>query len=161
MKIKCFYYLKRSKKMNKKKSLFILKNLLLLLVFSSSILQSQVLPFLSYSHTNTSISNSPMPYRLCFPLNYNPAISYPIVLFLHGAGERGTDNNGPLNSSQGGQLWAKTENQNNNPCFVLVPQCASNKQWVNTPWSQDNYIQNNLPISNQLSMALDIMNNLI
>ena len=161
MKIKCFYYLKRSKKMNKKKSLFILKNLLLLLVFSSSILQSQVLPFLSYSHTNTSISNSPMPYRLCFPLNYNPAISYPIVLFLHGAGERGTDNNGPLNSSQGCQLWAKTENQNNNPCFVLVPQCASNKQWVNTPWSQDNYIQNNLPISDQLSMALDIMNNLI
>ena len=161
MKIKCFYYLKRSKKMNKKKSIFILKNLLLLLVFSSSILQSQVLPFLSYSHTNTSISNSPMPYRLCFPLNYNPAISYPIVLFLHGAGERGTDNNGPLNSSQGGQLWAKTENQNSNPCFVLVPQCANDKKWVETDWNQESYNQNNTPISNQLAMALDILNKLI
>ena len=147
--------------MHKKNSISILKKVLLLLVFSSSILQSQVLPFQTYSHTNASICNSPMPYRLCFPLNYNPTISYPIVLFLHGAGERGFDNATPLNSSQGGQLWAENSNQIKHPCFVLVPQCASNKQWVNTPWNQDNYIQNDIPISDQLGMALDILNNLI
>lgn len=161
MMIKYFYYSKLPEKMDQKNSISILKRVVLLLVFSSSILQSQVLPFEAYSHTNSSICNSPMPYRLCFPLNYNPTISYPIVLFLHGAGERGSDNSTPLNSSQGGKLWAENSNQSKYPCFVLVPQCDSNKQWVNTPWNQDSYIQNNIPISDQLEMALDILNNLI
>ena len=147
--------------MNQKKSISILKWFVLLLVFNSSILQSQVLPFEVYSQTNYTICDSPMPYRLCFPLNYNPTISYPIVLFLHGAGERGSDNAAPLKSSQGGQLWAENSNQIKYPCFVLVPQCGANKQWVNTPWNQDNYTQKNIPISDQLDMALDIMNNLI
>jgi PKD repeat protein len=33
-----------------------------------------------------------MPYRLFLPPGYDPALRYPLVLFLHGAGECGTDN---------------------------------------------------------------------
>ncbi|MFN2439957.1 MAG: phospholipase, partial [Chitinophagaceae bacterium] len=33
-----------------------------------------------------------MPYRLLLPENYDPAKKYPLILFLHGAGERGNDN---------------------------------------------------------------------
>ena len=33
-----------------------------------------------------------LPYRLFKPDNYDPNKSYPLIIFLHGAGERGDDN---------------------------------------------------------------------
>lgn len=39
-----------------------------------------------------SFTYETMPYRLYVPENYDPVKSYPLVLFLHGGGERGTDN---------------------------------------------------------------------
>ena len=40
-----------------------------------------------------------MPYRLFLPDGYNaPGAEYPLVLFLHGAGERGTNNTAQCNT---------------------------------------------------------------
>ena len=39
------------------------------------------------THTNNLIAAYSMPYRLFIPDNYDPAKKYPMVLFLHGAGE--------------------------------------------------------------------------
>ncbi len=69
-----------------------------------------------------------LPYRL-----YKPAASKenrPLVLFLHGAGERGGDNEAQL------KIGVKyfVENQAQYPCYVVAPQCPSKFQWVNTPW---------------------------
>ena len=33
-----------------------------------------------------------LPYRILFPENYDASKKYPIILVLHGAGERGNDN---------------------------------------------------------------------
>ena len=33
-----------------------------------------------------------LPYRILYPENYDKSKKYPLVLFLHGAGERGNDN---------------------------------------------------------------------
>src|SRR5687768_11303294 len=33
-----------------------------------------------------------MPYRILFPKNYDPSKKYPLLIFLHGIGERGEDN---------------------------------------------------------------------
>ena len=35
-------------------------------------------------------------YRVLYPRDYNPAQKYPVILFLHGAGERGSDNEAQL-----------------------------------------------------------------
>lgn len=95
-----------------------------------------------------------LPYRLLVPKGYDPKDEkkqYPLVLFLHGAGERGTDNAAQL--KWGGALLAG-DVQAKEPCFVVAPQCPPNKQWVNTPWAKGSYDQGKVPISDELKMAL-------
>ena len=62
-----------------------------------------------------------LPYRILFPENYDHKKKYPLVLFLHGAGERGNDNEKQL--VHGASLFLKNENRIAFPCIVLVPQC--------------------------------------
>ena len=61
-------------------------------------------------------------YRLFVPEGYNSSTSYPLVLFLHGAGESGSDNEIQLTANQGATVWAKPAEQARHPCFVLAPQ---------------------------------------
>lgn len=112
------------------------------------------------TQTNNLIAAYSMPYRLFIPDNYDPAKKYPMVLFLHGAGERGTDNNAQLTANKGATLWAETENQASYPCFVVAPQCPADKQWVNTNWSYGSYSTDDIPISTELKMVKDIIDTL-
>lgn len=66
-----------------------------------------------------------MPYRLYVPEGYDGKQTYPLVLFLHGGGERGSDNEAQLLANQGATVWAKPEEQAKRPCFVLAPQAHS------------------------------------
>lgn len=52
---------------------------------------------------------------------------YPLVVFLHGAGERGNDNLRQLQNLPG-QL-ASPGWRSRYPCFVLAPQCPSGSYW--------------------------------
>ncbi len=64
-----------------------------------------------------------LPYRLFLPLNYDPAQEYPLVLFIHGAGEEecGVDNLGQLKDN-GQYVFLAASNQIKQPCFLLCPQ---------------------------------------
>jgi predicted peptidase len=74
-------------------------------------------------------------YRLLFPAGYDKQADkkYPLVLFLHGAGERGDDNFAPL--KHGAAEFARPDRQAEHPCFVLVPQVPKDQKWVDTDWS--------------------------
>ena len=74
--------------------------------------------------------NDSIAYRLLFPANYRPAKKYPLLLFLHGAGERGRDNE--LQLKRVGLLIDSLKHRQF-PCFVLVPQCPKQDAWVNFP----------------------------
>jgi predicted peptidase len=62
-----------------------------------------------------------MGYRLFVPENYDPTRSYPLVMFLHGAGQVGNDNEIQIANDEA-TVWAKPEEQSTHPSFVLAPQ---------------------------------------
>lgn len=67
-------------------------------------------------------------YRFLQPEVLEKDKKYPLVLFLHGAGERGADNEKQL--VHGGQMWLNPVNRSEYPCFVLVPQCPTDGYWA-------------------------------
>lgn len=66
-------------------------------------------------------------YRLLRPETEVAGEKYPLVLFLHGAGERGNDNEKQL--THGGQMFLNPVNREKYPAFVLSPQCPSEGYW--------------------------------
>jgi predicted peptidase len=70
-----------------------------------------------------------LPYRILYPINYKANKKYPVVLFLHGAGERGKDNEAQL--THGWKLFADSSNRKKYPAFVIFPQCPQNSSWAN------------------------------
>jgi predicted peptidase len=79
--------------------------------------------------TFTGASGKVLLYRLLKPEGYDPAgkTAYPLVIFLHGAGERGDDNE--LQLAEGVAEFAKPEARKKHPAFVIVPQCPLKKSW--------------------------------
>jgi predicted peptidase len=72
-----------------------------------------------------------LPYRLFTPEQQQPGRKYPLVLWLHGAGGRGTDNLRQITggNTSGAQVWIQAENQAKYPCFVVAPQCPEHQAW--------------------------------
>ncbi|RYZ50643.1 MAG: phospholipase [Chitinophagaceae bacterium] len=70
-----------------------------------------------------------LPYRVLLPEGFDSSKQYPVVFFLHGAGERGRDNERQL--THGAKLFLQAENRNAFPAIVVFPQCARESYWSN------------------------------
>lgn len=68
-------------------------------------------------------------YRLLMPENFDPEKKYPVLFFLHGAGERGNNNEAQL--LHGGDLFQSERMRKEFPAIVVVPQCPANDFWAN------------------------------
>jgi len=97
-----------------------------------------------------------LPYRIYVPNDYDPARQYPLILFFHGAGERGNDNALQLKNAVG-QMFKNSDS----PVYqsiVVAPQCPAGQMWVNVNgWSDAQYSTDALPESQALKTALKIM----
>jgi predicted peptidase len=69
-----------------------------------------------------------LPYRILFPEQYDRTRKYPLILFLHGAGERGNDNEKQL--THGASLFMQEKNRSSFPAIVIFPQCPLNSYWA-------------------------------
>jgi predicted peptidase len=74
-------------------------------------------------------------YRLLKPGSQKENERYPLVIFLHGSGERGNDNVITLNHIA--PLFLNESNRTKYPCFVLVPQCPAGENWTYPDWYQE------------------------
>jgi predicted peptidase len=62
-----------------------------------------------------------MPYRLFVPKAYDAKKKYPVILFLHGYGENGTDNDNQLKHADPLRFVAD-DVQAKHPCLLVAPQ---------------------------------------
>ena len=95
-----------------------------------------------------------LPYRLLQPMNYDAEQSYPLVIFFHGAGECGTDNEKQL--VHGMADFASDDVMQQHPCFVVAPQCPDGDQWVDTPWTADSHTMPEEP-TDPMRLSLELI----
>ena len=104
-------------------------------------------------------------YNVYTPLYASKENKRPLIIFLHGSGERGSDNqsqlkNAILNAAKSGE-WANA--------VILAPQCPSSSsgstnsnvtypnRWVESNWADGNYMQANVPESKPLHAVAELV----
>ncbi len=89
---------------------------------------------------------------------YKPSVTIdpgrPLIIFLHGAGERGNDNHSQLTHGVGHFM---TDSIREKYHFeLIVPQCPEDERWVETDWTKPSHV-----MSPQPSVIMQCLFNLI
>ena len=106
----------------------LMKKTLILLVTSALFALSASAQNPYEAKTFTSSEGQSLNYRELVPAEIIKGKKYPLVIFLHGAGERGDDNTKQL--SHGSQMFLNPVNREKHPTFVIFPQCPQDKYWA-------------------------------
>lgn len=75
-------------------------------------------------------------FRKLDPLKVKKKKKYPLIVFLHGAGERGSDNTKQL--THGSAMFLTKKNRKDYPAFVIFPQCPEESYWASRKESKEN-----------------------
>lgn len=97
-------------------------------------------------------------YQIAIPSELKPQQKVPLIIFFHGAGERGDDNQAQLTHGAR-QLLAFSET-NKQPSIIVAPQCPKGKQWVDTPWGDLSHTMPESP-SESMQLAIELLDSLI
>ncbi len=118
-------------------------------------------PYTYTSPTTGEAKSFEMPYRLYLPENYDPSKKYPMLIFLHGGGEGGTDNLKQIGGNM--QLVDRIiAEEDDNPCIIVVPQAdhTGGERWsTGVNWKEGNYDLSKYPIGPSLSAVYDLVSN--
>ena len=88
--------------------------------------------------------------QLLAPPAIEPGRRYPLVVFLHGAGERGRDNEKQLKYLP---TWmAEPALRERHPCFLLAPQCREDERWVDISWADKKSTPQGPPTTDMLAV---------
>lgn len=93
-------------------------------------------------------------YRILVPKEFEEGKTYPLVLFLHGAGERGNDNAAQL--KWGVESFAEEEFRKDHPAIVIAPQVPEEDFWANINWRNEGTDLMDEP-SKPLKLAYDLV----
>lgn len=79
---------------------------------------------------SVTIGSATYPYVVYLPRNYDRSRSWPVILFLHGAGERGSDGH---RATQIGVARAIRSTPERVPAIVVFPQAPLESRWLEQP----------------------------
>ena len=96
-------------------------------------------------------------YRYFVPENKSDE-KLPLVIYFHGAAERGSDNRSQINSAS--LKWIDADIQRKHPSFVIIPQCPKQRFWVDikfTSFPMDHYNQDKTPEVDELKLLMGLI----
>ena len=103
-------------------------------------------------------------YRLLVPKDFEKSKKYPLHLFLHGYGERGSDNN--LQLKYIAKLFTDKKNRSQYKSFAVLPQFPDGDSWTNREKVSSNnnmyykFFENKKP-TKSLSLVIKLMDSLV
>jgi len=80
-----------------------------------------------FLYKSLALDNETYAYCVFVPPDYTPERAWPVILFLHGSGERGSDG---LLQTDVGLGHALRKNWRQAPAVVIMPQCRAGQTWV-------------------------------
>jgi predicted peptidase len=83
--------------------------------------------FSAYRKEVFSANGIELPYRLLSPAD-DTNKKHPLIIFLHGAFEKGNDNEAQL--SIGGRFFMRDSIRKNYPAYIVFPQCPADDSWA-------------------------------
>jgi len=148
-----------------------MKHLFLILIFALTFLNSDNViaqqvesskDLFSYEHH--IVNGDTLNYRMLLPKDFDASKKYPLVLMLHGAGERGSDNKKQLNN--GASLFLNKKHRDSFPAIVIFPQCPQNDYWSKLDADRStkpigfNYKYNEAP-TKAMASVMDLMTEMV
>lgn len=126
------------------------------LIFVYSPVRSQDLTSKMEAKQFVSAAGDTLNYRIYVPEEADSTGTFPLVLFLHGAGERGSDNKAQLKWG----VWRFVEDlvQQEHPSIVVAPQAPKGQYWGRLDW-RENMKMTEKP-SKPLALALQLVEEL-
>jgi predicted peptidase len=145
--------------MKKHNQLLLLFMLLTATLFAQQHTKDISSPYLAKTHEKEGQS---LNYRMLYPSDFDESRKYPLVVFLHGMGERGADNN--LQLVHGSKLFSDSIEQY--PAIVIFPQCPETDFWadlsmVSQGGSCSAPTNVDPPLHTALALVMDLMDELI
>ena len=140
-----------------KKSL-VFSLLLITLLLSPFQVRGQGQPELFQAETFVAANGDTLLYRILYPENMEEGVEYPLVLFLHGAGERGNDNEAQL--KWGVLNFAEEGFRQKHPAIVIAPQAPEQEYWANPVWRTEGTALLDQPTPS-LAATYELMNTII
>tara|TARA_B100001996_G_scaffold42221_1_gene30607 strand:- start:4978 stop:6390 length:1413 start_codon:yes stop_codon:yes gene_type:complete len=98
-------------------------------------------------------------YRYRKPLNLKSNNKYPLLLFLHGSGGRGSENEQQLWDANSIGAFAKQKISSKYQTYIFAPQVPEGERWVSTNWNTANYSM--LPISQSMKQTFEALDSFI
>lgn len=107
----------------------------------------------------TATDGTTIPYRVYYPEGYETSgKTYPIFVYFHGNGSRGTDNKLQLGANHA--LVTKVLNCGTE-CVIIAPQCPKDSAWVKTYPGDANFDPTVAPESVHLTAAIELINEML
>lgn len=106
-----------------------MKKLIIFLSFLALIQPLKAQGFSAFQKTTFVLNGDTLPVRILYPKNFDSTKKYPVMLFLHGRGESGNDNQKQL--VHGAKMFLDDSFRDQYPAIVVFPQCSADSYWAN------------------------------